>query len=470
MKLLFTILFSLTLATSVHADWFRYGFDAASTGTRPGSQTNHGYNVLFGPCWVSQYDTNIYNSSADQFNGDYANEPSGDWAGRMQYTPTDSCGHTGQAFLTITPPAKWIQLKYTRSNTFISCQGYECCPLGCCDPSCWGTLDNSGPDFQIRVRGFNANNQQVTTTEWGNIEGDYRQGANCSGDPLGHFCLWGTITVQSSNEDIKTLDIAGPGSPFYIDDIIIGPSVAPELPNPNQAHSDISGGIILTGTTSDHWPGLTYSATIRDINDVPLQNQRVQLNLDPMGGYASVCLFPSYYDCDSHIATLFTDANGEVAFRLSGHTTCTPLRATLLVNGLSWGTKVVSAMDLNGSGNVDGDDFSAFQGYFYNGPYCSAADYNSNNVIDGDDFSLFIGHFFDDGTSLCTYPISECGKPQGPMLRAATLESKWHLPNGIYDLAGRKLDRAPSKGIYWQVKDGLPRKLYGDGRIKVIYR
>lgn len=53
----------------------------------------------------------------------------------------------------------------------------------------------------------------------GSILGASFDGANCSGDPNGEFCLWGTVAVQAPNYDIRSVTIEGVGNQFGIDDL-----------------------------------------------------------------------------------------------------------------------------------------------------------------------------------------------------------------------------------------------------------
>jgi len=186
---------------------------------------------------------------------------------------------------------------------------------------------------------------------------------------------------------------------------------------PDPANSECPGPCIKIvghdGTNAD--PVGQYCITIRDFNNVPIENSSVvvdfsncdiQLCVDQKDPDAIV-------DCVSQTVRKLTDVNGNACFTVIGKrrnvdcatkpSPCVEVFADgVFICGLF--APVFDLVNEPGTG-VSGLDFSQFLHLFFDcGVYFTAIDYNCNSTVDGDDFSQFLGVFFAGGSAVVCDP------------------------------------------------------------------
>ena len=123
-------------------------------------------DVTFGASWLSIIDVDAGGS------GNFANEPS----------PSTAAYFLDLADISITlnPPVQFVEFFYTAAAV----------------------------SLPITVTAYDAGGVQVDQAI-GNTVGTSTDGANCTGDPEGPFCLWDVITLTTATDNIASIVIAG---------------------------------------------------------------------------------------------------------------------------------------------------------------------------------------------------------------------------------------------------------------------
>ncbi len=125
-------------------------------------------NVTFGTSWLGVIDGDAGGS------GNFANEPSENTA--AFFLDLDDIS------ISLDTPVQFVQFFYSAA----------------------------GPSLPVTVTAFDSNNVMVDQAI-GNTIGRSSDGALCSGDPNGVFCLWDTITLTAAVDNITSIQIIGQG-------------------------------------------------------------------------------------------------------------------------------------------------------------------------------------------------------------------------------------------------------------------
>ena len=163
------------------------------------------------------------------------------------------------------------------------------------------------------------------------------------------------------------------------------------------------------GTDGD--PMGEYCITIRDFNNVPIENSSVVVDFS--NSDIQLCVDQKdpdvIVDCVSMTVRKLTDVNGVACFRVIGKRRdldCTPKpnpSTEVFADGVFICALYAPSFDLEnepGAG-VSGNDLSRFLHLFLDcGVYLTAIDYNCNKEMDGDDLSQFLAGFFNGGSVL----------------------------------------------------------------------
>jgi hypothetical protein len=163
------------------------------------------------------------------------------------------------------------------------------------------------------------------------------------------------------------------------------------------------------GTVGD--PMGEYCITIRDFNNVPIENSSVVVDFS--NSDIQLCVDQKdpdvIVDCVSMTVRKLTDVNGVACFRVIGKRRdldCTPKpnpSTEVFADGVFICALYAPSFDLEnepGAG-VSGNDLSRFLHLFLDcGVYLTAIDYNCNKEMDGDDLSQFLAGFFNGGSVL----------------------------------------------------------------------
>jgi hypothetical protein len=163
------------------------------------------------------------------------------------------------------------------------------------------------------------------------------------------------------------------------------------------------------GTVGD--PMGEYCITIRDFNNVPIENSSVVIDFSNCD--IQLCVDQKdpdvIVDCVSMTVRKLTDVNGVACFRVIGKRRDTDCAAKpnpcveVFADGVFICALYAPVFDLEnepGAG-VSGNDLSRFLHLFLDcGVYLTAIDYNCNKEMDGDDLSQFLAGFFNGGSVL----------------------------------------------------------------------
>jgi hypothetical protein len=192
---------------------------------------------------------------------------------------------------------------------------------------------------------------------------------------------------------------------------------------PDPANSDCPGTCIRVvghdGTVGD--PLGQYCVTIRDFNNVPIENSSVVIDFS--NSDAQLCVDQKdpdvIVDCVSQTVRKLTNVSGQACFRVIGkrrNVDCATKPAAavevfadgVFICGVY--SPIYDLVNENGVG-MSGNDLSQFLHLFLDcGVYLSAIDYNCNSVTDGDDLSQFLAGFFGGGS------VQNCNPPTDPNL------------------------------------------------------
>jgi hypothetical protein len=141
--------------------------------------------VQFGSSWLGLVDADAGGS------GNFANEPS----------PSTAAYFLDQndISITLTPPVRFVQFQYTAA----------------------------AQSLPITVYAYDSANNLISSAS-GNVIGTSYDGANCTGDPNGSFCLWDQISLVSGTDNIASVKITGAISNFFgIDNLYFCTSTTP---------------------------------------------------------------------------------------------------------------------------------------------------------------------------------------------------------------------------------------------------
>jgi len=190
---------------------------------------------------------------------------------------------------------------------------------------------------------------------------------------------------------------------------------------PDPVNSECPASCILIvghdGTQGD--PVGQYCVTVRDFNNVPIENSSVVLDFSNCD--IQLCIDQHdpdvLVDCISQTVRKLTNVNGVACFRVVGKRrtgfgcTIKPANcAEVFADGVFLCNAFSPTFDLINENNtgVSGLDFSEFLHLFFDcGVYISAIDYNCNGVVDGNDFSQFLGVFFGGASSQNCNPVKD---------------------------------------------------------------
>ena len=192
---------------------------------------------------------------------------------------------------------------------------------------------------------------------------------------------------------------------------------------PDPANSTCPGPCIKVvghdGSVGD--PLGAYTVTIRDFNNVPIENSSVVIDFSNCD--IQLCVDQKdpdvIVDCVSQTVRKLTDVNGHASFRVIGkrrNVDCAvkPNPCTeVFADGVFICALYSPVYDLVNEAGVgmSGNDLSTFLHLFLDcGVYLTAIDYNCNSVADGDDLSQFLAGFFNGGSVLV------CEPPKDPNL------------------------------------------------------
>src|SRR5436190_22046065 len=192
---------------------------------------------------------------------------------------------------------------------------------------------------------------------------------------------------------------------------------------PDPANSTCPGPCIKVvghdGSVGD--PLGAYTVTIRDFNNVPIENSSVVIDFSNCD--VQLCVDQKdpnvIVDCVSQTVRKLTDVNGHASFRVIGkrrNTDCAvkPNPCTeVFADGVFICALYSPAYELVNEAGVgmSGNDLSTFLHLFLDcGVYLTAIDYNCNSVQDGDDLSPFLAGFFGGGS------VQNCNPPKDPNL------------------------------------------------------
>lgn len=146
--------------------------DNAPIGLVPGP-----VNVTFGASWLSLIDVD------DGGNGNFANEPSPFTS--AYFLDLDDIS------ISLNPPVQFVEFFYTASVV----------------------------SLPITVTAFDSGGGLVDQAV-GNVVGTSSDGAPCTGDPNGEFCLWSSITLTAAADNIASIQITGTtANQFGIDNL-----------------------------------------------------------------------------------------------------------------------------------------------------------------------------------------------------------------------------------------------------------
>jgi hypothetical protein len=193
---------------------------------------------------------------------------------------------------------------------------------------------------------------------------------------------------------------------------------------PDPANSECPSSCIKVvghdGTVGD--PAGEYCVTIRDFNNVPIENSSVVIDFSNCD--IQLCVDQKdpdvIVDCVSQTVRKLTDVNGVACFRVLGKRRpgldCTPKPSPcteVFADGVFICGLFSPSFDLInefGAG-ISGNDLSEFLHLFLDcGVYLTVIDYNCNATLDGDDLSQFLAAFFNGGSAL------NCDPPKDPQV------------------------------------------------------
>jgi hypothetical protein len=216
-------------------------------------------DVTFGPNWLGLIDSDAGGS------GNFANEPTADTVAFVNgpIEPID-----------FSEPVSFVEVSYVASASSL--------PITL---TAWDGPSGSG---------------NVITTAMGNTLGNSSDGAACSGDPGGVFCLWDTMSLTGSG--ILSITIAGAvADQFAFDNMTfcidsVGTNFCESLPN----STGIRSNLVASGSDVAADNDLTLQAVNLPLNAAGyLINSRTPINFPLADGI--LCLGP---DWGRHIAQM----------------------------------------------------------------------------------------------------------------------------------------------------------------------
>jgi hypothetical protein len=146
----------------------------------------------------------------------------------------------------------------------------------------------------------------------------------------------------------------------------------------------------------------SFTVIIRDIANNPIVGANVVIDLS---GALDVEICADQLDpglvvnCAAKTVSHATDANGSVTFTILGGSNGAGNASTLLgggkifANGTLIQSPTISAYDLDGSGGVGANDFSAWLGDFGSGLPYGRSDYDCSGTVGVNDLSLWLKAF-----------------------------------------------------------------------------
>lgn len=198
-------------------------------------------DVTFGPSWLALVDQDAGG------NGNFANEPSAD---------------TVAFFLTNSDPidfsegVNFVEITYVASALSV--------------PVVFTAYD--GPSGTGNVVGM----------AMGTTIGTDLDGAACTGDPTGNFCLWDTISISATTSSIQSVTIFGIANQFAFDNMVfcrdvIGTTVCESLPN----STGLVGGMVASGSAVAADNTLTLTAFDLPANEMGYVVNSMTLGMIP---------------------------------------------------------------------------------------------------------------------------------------------------------------------------------------------
>ena len=146
---------------------------------QPVGTYNGPVRVTFGSSWLGVVDLD------DGGNGNFANEPSPSTVAAFMDRNDLSIG--------LVPPVRLVEFSYVASRIGVP----------------------------VMLNAYDVNGNLVGTAT-GNTVGHRDDGANCTGDPTGDFCLWDKITLVSTGNLITKIEIDGAtAAQFGIDNLVV---------------------------------------------------------------------------------------------------------------------------------------------------------------------------------------------------------------------------------------------------------
>lgn len=145
-----------------------------------------------------------------------------------------------------------------------------------------------------------------------------------------------------------------------------------------------------------------FVVIVRDLANNPIAGASVVIDLS---GCADLSICADQLDpaatvnCAAKTVRKFTAADGSVHFTMLGGSNGAGSAVTLLnggriyANGILLGSPTVSAFDLDGSGGVGANDFSAWLGDFFTGNSYGRSDYDCSGNVGANDLSVWLGVF-----------------------------------------------------------------------------
>lgn len=86
----------------------------------------------------------------------------------------------------------------------------------------------SAASLPVTLEAFDSEGSLIGSAE-GNTVGSDIDGADCVGDPTGQLCLWDSINLASTGDDIRSIRITGAVNQFVIDDLEVCTGASPPI-------------------------------------------------------------------------------------------------------------------------------------------------------------------------------------------------------------------------------------------------
>jgi hypothetical protein len=168
-----------TLAIGQTAECSTIDFEGVGDYSPVGMVTAGAVAVTFGTSWLGIIDSDAPGGS----NGDFANEPSASTIAFLN--------NQDDITITFDPPVAYVDFWYTASAL----------------------------SLPLTVKAFDTGGVEVAQ-DIGTVVGSAIDGADCTGDPNGDFCLWDDIVLFTNGNNIATIQITGAATfDFGIDDL-----------------------------------------------------------------------------------------------------------------------------------------------------------------------------------------------------------------------------------------------------------